>query len=145
MIDFFEELDHTADIGFRVHAGTLADLFAVSARALFHFILAEGDRGDEELPREISVIAIDIHAAGPDLLLREWLGELLYLHTTRRLFFDRFDIDTCDSVTIHARVSGHVLSAELAARATEIKAVTYHGLTLQATSHGFDAAVVLDT
>jgi SHS2 domain-containing protein len=136
----YEELDHTADIGIRVRGATLAELFAHAAEALFALILPAPRVDDGSM----HVRDIALSAAAPDLLLRAWLAELLYVHTTKGLVFTRFEIPAVTDTMLTARAHGLEMTPAMRRDATEIKAVTYHGLRAERMIDGWEADIIFD-
>ncbi len=135
-----EEIDHTADIGLRICASSLPELFRAAAEGMFNLIL------DPDLHSPATETkAVHLRSDSPENLLREWLAELLYLHATRKMVFARFDIESVSGTALEATALGFRMSDEQTAAATEIKAVTYHALTLKETAEGFEAQVIFDT
>ncbi len=69
-----EELSHTAEIGLRMWAPTLADLYACAAVAMCDLVDAQPDTHGPAQGRSVAVAAPDWES-----LLVDWLNELLYL------------------------------------------------------------------
>jgi SHS2 domain-containing protein len=135
-----EEIDHTADIGLRVYASAMADLFVEAARGMFHLVL------DDFAPaRMAESMSMHVQAGNAELLLRAWLAELLYIHATRRVMLSGFRIDSLDDTRITATMIATPMTAEMIDRATELKAVTYHGLALARTGDEWQAQIIFDT
>ena len=137
---FYEELDHTADIGIRIRAESRQSLFALAALAMFDIMLAAFKPGAPEKTMEISVTA-----SSPDLLLRELLAELLYMHMTQMAFVTGVHILELTDTMLSAQVTTIPMTDRMIADATEIKAVTYHGLSLLESESGFEAQIIFDT
>ena len=78
----YETFEHTADVGIRVRAAGLAEVFAEAARAMFSLVVVNLDD-----VRASQSAAISLEAEEPDALLRLWLAELLYTFCVRRLVF----------------------------------------------------------
>ncbi|MCS7219767.1 MAG: bifunctional riboflavin kinase/FAD synthetase [Anaerolineae bacterium] len=131
----FEELDHTADWDIRVWGRDFADLLAQAGAAMFA-LQAVDVTAQPQVWREIQVEAPDREA-----LLVMWLSELLYHSETRGESYTRFVLDTVTETALQARVGGISGLGEKA----HIKAVTYHGLSVQETSDGCVARVIFDT
>ncbi len=130
----FEEIEHTADWAYRVWGQSLEELFTQAAQGLYHLVgiqLAE----DSQIVREIRLQGID----GESLLVA-WLNELLHLHESENLGFDRIEIQQLDGKTLSARVTGAPVQRWL----KDIKAVTYHNLAIRSTQTGFEVTIVLD-
>src|SRR4051794_25814490 len=69
----YEHFEHTADLGLRVRAAELDTLFDEAAQALFSMVV-------EDLATVQPTQCIDVALQGddPELLLFDWLRELLY-------------------------------------------------------------------
>ena len=137
----FKELDHTADLGFTVTGRTRATLFVRAATALFWMVLPE----PLQVAPKSHALRLHLEADTGALLLREWLSELLYAHATKHLIFASFRVERITSTSITATATGIPFTKSMMARATEIKAVTYHGLALERAGSLWHASVVLDT
>ncbi len=129
----YEEVQHTADWALRVWAPDLAGLLKQAARGMYDLSgirLQEGKRENRSLKAESS------DAEG---LLVIFLGELLHFAEQDSLAFDEFDLAVSETVLI-ANLQG----APIAERKKEIKAVTYHNLSIQKSSQGLQAEIVFD-
>ncbi|NLE76562.1 MAG: archease, partial [Chloroflexi bacterium] len=71
---WFEETAHTADLALRLQAATLPGLFAAAARGMFS-LMADLTPVQPRVKRALEVTGLDA-----EMLLVEWLNELLYLH-----------------------------------------------------------------
>lgn len=141
----FEEFDHTADIGIKIYGSSLQDLFRNAGRGMFQVM--RSDSADELLgtDRECDQsMTIEIESSDVESLLRDWMAELLYRHTTERLYFTEFDIQSVSGTQIQANVKGFRFTAEDENRLMDIKAVTYHGLQVIENSDGYEAQVIFD-
>jgi SHS2 domain-containing protein len=156
----YEIFEHTADLGIRVRAGSLNELFADAARGLFSVMVANPTaiRAIEEVPFQL---------AGGDLeeLLHDWLTELLYTFYARRLVLAEFNVRIDEDKTTGVssvlkesrRVGASTHPAKLTATAqgepidvrrheidNEVKAITWHGLKVQRLPDGWQAEVIVD-
>jgi SHS2 domain-containing protein len=134
----FEPIDHTADVGYRLFAPSLPELFAVGGRALFDAI-TELDTVQTRVQKSLSVQAADREA-----LLVAWLSELNFFCLTEFLLFARFDIQSLTETHVAAIAHGEKIDPRRHEIKTEIKAVTYHGLYVRATEQGWEAQVIFD-
>ncbi len=137
---FFEELDHTADVGIRAYGTDLSTLFVNAARGMMSTILAgipEVGHGDQH--------RIAVHATSMEDLLRDWLAELLFLHATKRVFPIWYKVQTASATVFEALVYVIPMSEYMNSVATEIKAVTWHALSVRETADGYEATVIFDT
>jgi len=134
----FEIFEHTADLGLRVRAADLNTLFAEAGRGLFWLML-----DDLEVVQPRSSLSFDLSA--PDLvdLLHDFLAELLYAFEIRKLVLCRFAVKVNDC-SLHAEASGEPFDLARHAVTREIKAITYHALSVTELSEGWVAEVIVD-
>ena len=135
----YELFEHTADLGLRVTAPDLEQLLAEAGRGLFSIIVENVAEVRAETPIEVNVKGRD-----PTYLLFDWLCELLVIFDTRRLLLTSFDnvhLDD-DGLTVTAR--GETLDPDRHQLLHEVKAITYHELTVTQTSDGWKAEVIVD-
>ena len=130
----FEEIEHTADWAYRVRGENLAQLFIHAALGLYTLV------GMQLLPGERITRSLQLKAIDRESLLVAWLNELLYLHESEGLGFDRLEIQHLDETSIRAKVTGATTQQWL----KDIKAVTYHNLAIRETESGLEVTLVLD-
>lgn len=78
-----------------------------------------------------------------EYLLLDWLQELLYAFETERLVFADFQVVLLDS-SLRATCRGEQFDAERHGAGTEVKAITYHGLTIRRQCDGWLAELIVD-
>jgi SHS2 domain-containing protein len=134
-----EFFDHTGDIGVRLRAPTLAGLFEQAAIALTDAMTASAVncRVSEEIALESSDL---------DLLLVDWLSELLFRFDARGLLVARAHVEIvrADVYRLGARVEGEPLDPARHGMKVLLKAVTYHALEVKETPEGWFAQVIFD-
>lgn len=135
----YEVIDHTADIGIRVAGSSLNELFANAAEAMFDVMVASRP----DLIANINV-PVDVEAAAPDELLVKWLQELLYVFDTRHLVLSNFYIDEITDKTLSGTAKGMKFDKLRHEMKRQIKAVTYHKLTLEKKADTWHAQVIFD-
>lgn len=134
----FETLEHTADIGFRVRAPTLAELLETAALAL------------ESIAVETAAIEprheYPLAASGEDCesLLVNWLSEVLYWIDGEQLLFHHFRVSQITAAGVSGWGVGERRDPARHRAKLIVKAVTYHQLRLAQTPDGFEAEVYLD-
>jgi len=134
----FELFEHTADLGLRVRAPDLESLFRDAARGLFAIVVEPEPHGEATGRREL-VVEGDSH----DLLLFDWLGELLFaFDTTGRLLGD-FDV-RIDERGLRASAAEFDPARGEYRWLHEVKAITYHGLRVERTGEIWVAEVIVD-
>lgn len=130
----FEELEHTADIAILVRGETLAELFANAAYGMA-CQLAEVDEVDTAVDREIALQADDV-----EMLLVDWLGELLYLGEREDAVFVDFDIERVTPHELRAVARGGRIQEHLA----HIKAVTFSQIDVRKIDGVYETPLVFD-
>ncbi len=134
----YETFEHTADLGLRVRAPDLDTLFAEAARALFSVLVENPDAVADTLTVEFEIVGDD-----RELLLFDWLKELLYRFDAERLLFHRFEVHVRPDGLL-ATVRGELLDRSRHELGHEVKAITYHGLRVEQSAEGWLAEVIVD-
>lgn len=134
----YEILDHTADLGLRIRAAKLSELFEAAAAALGEQLVdlspSEADR-----KQRISVTGED----WADLLIN-WLRELLALwHLEGKVVTTASCLDLLP-YTLTADLVLASFNPKIHAPNQEIKAVTYHQLDVSPCDDGWQATVIFD-
>jgi SHS2 domain-containing protein len=134
----FETFDHTADLGLRIRAASLDELFADAAKALYSTIIEDAA---SIAPRE----RLELLVAGTDreYLLFDWLKLLLYQFDAEHWLFCRFDVHV-DSDGLRAVVWGEPIDWDRHVLGHEVKAITNHGLKVEKSEEGWLAEVIVD-
>ncbi len=135
---WLEELDHTADAGIVVSAGNLSELFERTAWAMFNLIL------DMDVVRPVEQESMAVEGSDLEDLMVRWLSELNYRHITRARVFGGFRVKEINERSLRADIQGEAIAPGRHSVFAEIKAVTYHGLSIIATDRGFQARVIFD-
>ncbi|HYG63059.1 MAG TPA: archease [Thermoanaerobaculia bacterium] len=134
-------LNHTADVAFDVEAPTRDELFA-EALAAFTDTLTERETVEERVTRRF-----ELRSSLLDLLLVDWLTELLYSFETEGLLFRRADVRVTEedgAFLLTADARGEAEDPERHQGKVLVKAVTYHGLEVVEEGDGWRARVVFD-
>ena len=134
----YRVFNHTADLGVEMSAGTVEELYAAAAFALFD-LLTDLSTVRAGIAREIVVTGED-----PADLLVNFLREILYMWNG-----GGFLVKTCLVREVTPRRLKTLLRGEFFDPARhrikqEIKAVTYHQATVCETEEGWVARVVFD-
>ena len=144
----YKKFNHTADIGCEIFGKTRKELFANGVAALFDLILDQKpDLG------KLSAVAVRealeekrIIIAGNDLedLFINFLREALFLFNGTNWVITSCHLVEITRQRIVAQLSGESYNPKQHAVKTEIKAVTYHGLSIKNTKAGWKARVIFD-
>jgi SHS2 domain-containing protein len=134
----FETFEHTADLGLRVRGETLDALFADAAAGLFSLIVP-----NLASVRAVEKIEINLPGEPSELLLFDWLNELLYTYEVRHLLLSRFEARVTPA-GLRAAAWGEPVDPARHELDHEVKAITYHGLKLERDGGGWLAEVIVD-
>ena len=135
-----ESFDHTADVGLRITAPDLDDLFRTAAGALFDYIVV-----NRSAVRSSEVEHITLTSESTDDLLVSWLNELIFRCETEHRLYTRFDVRVAaGGLSLEAEIGGEAIDRNRHILDHEVKAVTHHGLSLVHVSSGWVAEVILD-
>lgn len=134
----FEVIDHTADIGIVVYGTDLKQVFANAALGLFS-LTADLDGLKENVKREVEVSSEDV-----EVLLVEWLNELIYILDVEHILFKRFDINELSGTKLKATCFGQKIKPGQHRLKREIKAATYHMLRLDKDDGNYKVQIIFD-
>lgn len=134
----FTIFPHTADAGLRVEAADLETLFADAGRGLFSLIVSNLDEVEPRTTKEIAIDGDDV-----EYLLFDWLSELLFIFESERLLLGVFNVSVGPHGLV-ASAAGEPVDWGRHQMEHEIKAITYHGLVVERTEHGWAAEVIVD-
>jgi SHS2 domain-containing protein len=134
----YEVFEHTADLGLRIRADDLNGLFADAARGLFSVMVA-----GVEAVKAIEEVRIKVQADDLEQLLHDWLAELLYTFSVRRLILTEFSVQI-DGLKLTAVARGEPIDPLRHQLDAEVKAITWHGLNIERTPAGWLAEVIVD-
>jgi tRNA nucleotidyltransferase (CCA-adding enzyme) len=126
---YWEHFSHEADIGVRGVAASKAEAFAQAALAMTAVIT------EPERITPTSTIQLDCEAPDDELLLVEWLNDLVYEMATRKMLFARFEVQLNDG-WLHAKAFGETVDVARHQPAVEVKGATYTELAVNQTPDG---------
>ena len=141
MKEKFKYLDHTADLEFISYGKTLNEVFANSAEAFFTAVLALNSV-EIRKSKKIKLSARDL-----ETLMHDWLNELLFLFEVEFLVFREFKVEIeklNENYELYAECSGEELDLKRHTIDAEIKAVTYHNLSVEERNGLWEARVLCD-
>ncbi|MCP4589930.1 MAG: archease [bacterium] len=138
MAGSFEFFDHTADFGLRVVADTLPELLQAAANGLYQAI------GRLEVLGPARNRRIDLQADQPDLQLRDYLAELLTIFERDGHVATSTKVIAGTESSLVVEVGLAIVDQEVSELQREVKAITYHQLTLRRTAGGYEATFIVD-
>lgn len=134
----YEFFDHTADLGIRVRADDLLTLLKDAARGLFAGIV---ENLDDVQP--VQQVTLSVEGEEPEYLLFDWLSELLHVFDSQRLLLCEFNLELSAGI-LRAECRGEPMDESRHRMTHEIKAITYHGLSVVHDTDGWAAEVIVD-
>jgi SHS2 domain-containing protein len=134
----YEICDHTADLGIRVRAPSLAALFADAASGLTAVMCGAGCRLEPTVTESFAIAGTDV-----TWLLCDWLGEIHAAVEVRRVLFCDFAV-TVDAEGLRATARGERYNPSRHVLAHEVKAITQHALDVHRTADGWEAFFIVD-
>ena len=134
----FEIIDHTADIGIVAYGADIKQVFANAALGLFN-LMADLGNLKEDTKREIELSAEDV-----EVLLVEWLNELIYISDVEHIIFKRFEINELSNTQLRATCFGEKIKPGQHRLKREIKAATYHMLRLNKENGSYKVQIIFD-
>jgi len=129
----YEEVDHIADLALHVWGSDFEALLREAACGMYALMNIEPN-----LKVQISA-AFYVPQGSAEMMLVDFLSELLYLTEENRELFTQFNI-SIEEENLLIRASGHPISSIKRV----IKAVTYHNLNLIHTDNGVEATITFD-
>ena len=141
----YEVFEHTADLGLRIRAFSLDELFADAGRGLISQL------ANLSIVQPVCVKTFALQNESLDYLLFDWLSELLYAFEESHLLLAEFDVQISHSAgnagEYHLTATCRGETADFARHELdhEVKAITYHGLFVRQNDDGsWEAEVIVD-
>ncbi len=137
-IPHFEFFEHTGDVGLRVFARSEEELFALAARGMTAILTNPEDiRPEQKVPFSVEADRLD------DLLVA-WLNRLNFAFDTEGWLFSDFEVSIDRKFRLYAIAGGELFDPARHEILREIKAATYHKLTVEKRNDGWFAQVIFD-
>lgn len=133
-----EIVDHTADLALCIRAGSWAELMRRAAAGLYGVLgeLAVADTGLRD--------RVALSADSREGLLHDWLAELLYHFEAEGFCAMDIEFVALTDTSLEARLRWHRVDAANSTFYREVKAITYHELTVEQHDGQWEARVILD-
>ena len=135
----YKLIDHTADMGIEVTGRTKRELFTKAALSLMD-IMVERKRTGAGVKEK----ALTVEGSDPADLLINFLREILYLFNGERLVVVSCSIVMLGKRKLLANIALESYNSKKHLFKTELKAVTYHGLSVEKTKNGWKARIIFD-
>jgi SHS2 domain-containing protein len=135
----YKLIDHTADLGMEVTGRTKKELFTKAALSLMDIVVER-----KGTPSGAKEKALTVEGSDPADLLINFLREILYLFNGEALVIRKCDIPECGNRRLIAKLRVEPYNKKKHTIKMELKAVTYHGLSVERTKDGWKARVIFD-
>ncbi len=134
----FEIVEHTADVGVRATGVDLPELVANVARGMCSIV------ADPDTVRPGTAVAVRASGDNHEDLMVHWLNELLYIIDAKHFLFCDFTVESVTDTNVKAKAWGEELDHSRHDIRTEVKAATYHELSVKKQDAGWTAFVLFD-
>lgn len=136
----YEILDHTADVRVRAFGDDIAGLLRSAVLAMAALIAAADNIESRE------TVTVEATGETPEELLVHLLGEVLYIHYTRKMVFRDAEVEVPDDGAFRAKciLRGETYDPRRHELGYDIKAVTYHDLKIERAGDRLTAEIVFD-
>lgn len=124
----FRVLEHPSDLGIEATAPTLAGAFEQAALGLIS-VIAEPETIEAREERRVEVEGLDSES-----LLVRWLSEILYLYDGEDFLLKESQIEFIETTKLSARVRGEKYDPNRHRLKLDVKAITYHQLSIETTN-----------
>ena len=144
----FEFVEHTGDAAVRIRARDAEELIQDAVTALLTLYVenvTELRDGRDVATRRTR--AVGLEASDGEALLVDLLAELIWLFDSEAfLCVDIEDVDVSlgSPARLTAELVGETFDVERHVFRTEVKAATYHGLSIDSSADGLEAQVIFD-
>jgi SHS2 domain-containing protein len=129
----FEFLEHPSELKIRSFGKGLPDVFVNSALAMMEFLFGKVPKSKIQYER------LEVNANNLESLLVDWLAEILYLSNSKKRIYQNYKVLEFSDRKIIADVGSQKALAK-----DDIKAVTYHELSISKQNGLWQATVVYD-
>jgi SHS2 domain-containing protein len=129
---------HTADVGLWVQGKTLQALFKNAALGMLHLVThLKSYQPKKKIP-------LILKSNSLESLLVDWLHEILYFLTVKRLGICKVQLKLVKPYGLKAILWGDKLEAKRHSVFREIKAVTHHDLKIQYRKNHYQTKIIFD-
>ena len=134
----FQILEHPSDLGIEVYGRSLEDIFCNAAKGLIA-VIAGTSHIEPSKKRNVT-----IDANNRENLLVRWLSEVLFLFDTERFLIADIHMDFLHDNELKATVRGERYQSTKHDLQVDVKAITYHKLTIEEHDDFWLARVFVD-
>lgn len=133
----WEHFPHAADVGIRGFGSSMAQAFEQAALAMSAVVC------DLDTVQARQRVVLNCKAPDPELLLVEWLNQLIFEMSTRKMLYSRYAVEI-EGGRLHGQAWGEPIDRTRHVPAVEIKGATYTALCVRNQDGEWMAQTVLD-
>jgi SHS2 domain-containing protein len=134
----FRLLEHPSDLGIEGSGSTIGEAFEQAALGLMAVIAVP------ETIEPLDERVVELDAEDVESLLVRWLSEILYLYDGEDYLLKEANIDSISPTNLRARLLGERYQPEKHTLKLDVKAVTYHQLSIETKNDRTTVRVFLD-
>lgn len=134
----FKVLEHPSDLGIETHGSSMQDVFRNAAYGLISVVTGDSRI---ETRRELKV---EIRALDRENLMVRWLTEILYLYDAEKFLTADVKFEALTDTLLKARLLGEPYDGSKHELKIDVKAVTYHQLSVDEHDGYWTARVFVD-
>jgi len=134
----YQIIDHTADLGIVVKGVDVKDVFIRAGYAMTD-LMVKADISEKGAKRKVLVEGEDF----PDVMVR-WLSEILYLFDGEHVLVSAIEISSISPIQLQSTLTVVPLKRGHHEILREIKAVTYHQISVERKNDGWEARIIFD-
>jgi SHS2 domain-containing protein len=134
----FEILEHPSDLGIEAHGDSIQELFRNAARGLMS-VIAGASRIEPQQEKSVFIPAID-----RENLMVRWLTEILYLYDAEKFLTADVKYETLNDTLLKATLLGEPYDASKHELKLDVKAITYHQLSISERNGMWTARIFVD-
>lgn len=142
----YRELEHTADVGLEIYGNTIDELFIHAVKGLFHLIspnLESNVAKETGLPAKGKRLpVIELSTSTQEELLVHWLNEFIYNFFVKDMIPEIIKIKSLTGRNLRAEIGFTKFSRGMPVM--EIKAATYHSVSVKRINGKYQARVIFD-
>ena len=136
-----KQFDHTADVGFKVEADELSELFKGAAIATFD-VMVDLNNVEEKITKKIK-----LKNKSYDKLLYDFIDELIFLKDAEYSLFSKFKVKISkskDSYSLEAEIKGEKINPKKHELKIDVKAITLYEFYVKKVKNKWEANIILD-
>ena len=134
-------IDHTADIGFKIEASSLNELFKGAAILTFD-VMTDVKKVKPKIKKNIELQSKEI-----DRLLFTFIEELIFLKDAVYMLFSKFKVKITQKdelFKLKAEIHGEKIDSKKHELKTDVKAITLHHFYVKKVKNKCVASIILD-